>query len=84
MCAKNDLNSVALNMSTVRLQFEFLRPWIGLTLRFARGDKNNGKDHPLHLRRCLLHFHLFFFNYIICMLILIISLELENDLGMWK
>ena len=46
-----------------------------MTLRFARVDKNNGRDHPLHLRECLLHFHLFF-NYLFCMLIFVISLEL--------
>ena len=40
---------------------EFLWLWIGLTLRFSRVDKNNRKDHPLHLRRCLLHIHLFIF-----------------------
>ena len=56
-------------------EFLWLCPNLWLTQRFARVDKNNGKDHPLHLRECLLHFHLFF-NYLFCMLIFVISLEL--------
>ena len=56
-------------------EFLWLCPNLWLTLRFARVDKNNGKDHPLHLRECLSHFHLFF-KYLFCMLIFVISLEL--------
>ena len=61
MFAKNDLNSVALNMSIVRLQLNSLMTMDWIDTEIFKSWHKQWKDHPLHLRRCLLHIHLFIF-----------------------